>query len=286
MKETELFDRAAVLLPGALRSEALFQPVSLRQRAEEIRLRCGLGAWLRLPDRQAPLRAPVGREEIEETVLRASKSSLYTAEESMRAGYFTAEGGYRLGFGGSVILREGRVAGFRSISSVSIRIPHSVRCVADELYRSLTGCSVLVYSPPGGGKTTFLRDLIRRISDDGVRVALADERGELAALCGGIPQFDVGKNTDVIEGCPKKLAAEMLLRAMSPQVLAVDELTAEEVPLLTSGLAAGVILLATAHGRSREELRRRGIPDGLFDMAVGLEGRDGVRRYRMAEWKC
>ncbi len=286
MNGTEAFDRAAVLLPGALRSEALFQPASLRKRAEEIRLRCGMGAWLRLPEGQTPLRAPVGREEIEETLLRASKSSLYTAEESMRAGYFTAEGGYRLGFGGSVILREGRVEGFRSISSVSIRIPRCVHCVTDELLRRLGERSVLIYSAPGGGKTTFLRDLIRRVSDGGVRVSLADERGELAALCGGVPQFDVGKHTDVIEGCPKRFAAEMLLRTMSPQVLAVDEVTAEEAPLLSSGLAAGVRLLATAHAGSREELRRRGVPDGLFDAAVGIEVRDGVRRYRVEEWKC
>ena len=286
MKETEIFDRAAVLLPGALRSEALFQPEEIRKSAEEIRLRCGLGAWLCLPDRQLALHSPVGREEIEETVLRASKCSLYAAEESMRAGYFTAEGGYRLGFGGSVILRDGRVAGFRSISSVSIRIPHSVKCVTDELLHSLEGRSVLIYSAPGGGKTTLLRDLIRRTSDSGERVSLVDERGELAALCGGIPQFDVGRHTDVLEGCSKGTAAEMLLRSMSPRVLAVDELTSAEVPLLSSGLSAGVRLLATAHGRSPEELRSRRIPRELFDAVVGIEVEEGLRRYHVEDWKC
>jgi stage III sporulation protein AA len=283
---TECFDRAALMLPGALRSEALFQPEELRRQTEEIRLRCGLGAWLCLPGRTVRLPSPVGPAEMEETVEKATKSSLYTAEESLRHGYFTAEGGYRLGFGGCLILREGEPAGFRSISSVSIRIPHAVHCVSDELLARLEGCSVLVYSPPGGGKTTFLRDLVRRISDGGVRVSLVDERGELAALSGGVPQFDVGCHTDVLEGCPKLAASEMLLRTMSPQVLAVDELTGREMPLLSSGLASGVRLLATAHASDLEGLLRRGISKGRFDLAVRIESSGAGRSYRVEELRC
>ena len=185
MKGTESYDRAALLLPGALRAEALFQPEEYRRMAEELRLRCGLGAWLCLPGQTVRFRAPVGRDEIEETLERATKSSFYTAEESLRSGYFTAEGGFRLGLGGSLLLREGQPAGFRSVSSISIRIPHAVSCVKDELLSRLEGKSVLIYSPPGGGKTTFLRDLVRRISDSGQRVSLVDERKELVLYSNG-----------------------------------------------------------------------------------------------------
>ena len=286
MKGTESYDRAALLLPGALRAEALFQPEEYRRMAEELRLRCGLGAWLCLPGQTVRFRAPVGRDEIEETLERATKSSFYTAEESLRSGYFTAEGGFRLGLGGSLLLREGQPAGFRSVSSISIRIPHAVSCVKDELLSRLEGKSVLIYSPPGGGKTTFLRDLVRRISDSGQRVSLVDERGELAALWEGVPQFDVGSHTDVIEGCPKLIAAEMLLRTMSPQVLAVDELSSGEMPLLSSGLAAGVQLLATAHAADLGELRSRGIGGGRFSLAVGIGRSGGERRYRVEELPC
>lgn len=286
MKETDCYDRAAALLPGPLRAEALFQPEEYRAQAEEIRLRSGLGAWLCLPGRTVRFHAPVGPAEIEDTVLRATKSSLYTAEESLRSGYFTAEGGFRLGFCGSSMLRDGRHDGFRSISSVSIRIPHAVHCVTDELFAALAGQSVLIYSPPGGGKTTFLRDLVRRVSENGTRVSLVDERGELAALSGSVPQFDVGCHTDVLEGCPKLAAAEMLLRAMSPQVLAVDELTSAELPLLTSGLAAGVLLLATAHAKDRHELMRRGIAGGRFDLAVGISWNGKERCYHVEELGC
>ena len=286
MSRTESYDRAALLLPGALRAEALFQPEEVRMQAEELRLRSGLGAWLCLRGGVLRFQTPVGREEIQETLERATKSSLYTVEESLRAGYITAQGGYRLGLGGSLFLREGRPAGFRSISSLSIRIPRSVRCVTDEMLTRLKGKSVLIYSPPGGGKTTFLRDLVRRISDDGTRVSLVDERGELAALSEGVPQFDVGRHTDVLEGCPKEAAAEMLLRTMAPQVLAVDELSSGEMPLLTSSLAAGVRLLATVHAGNKEELLRREISFGRFDLAVGIFREGGQRCYRVEELGC
>ena len=286
MRGTECFDRAALLLPGALRAEALFQPEDRRRQAEEIRLRSGLGAWLCLPGESVRLTSPVGPGEIEETLQRATKCSFYMAEESLREGYFTAEGGFRLGFGGSLVLRSGQPAGFRSISSLSIRIPHAVECISDELYSILQGKSVIVYSPPGGGKTTFLRDLVRRISDGGTRVSLVDERGELAALSDGVPQFDVGNHTDVIEGCPKLKASEMLLRTMSPQVLAMDELTREEIPILTSGLSAGVRLLATAHAAGLRELLQKGVTCGRFDLAVGIAYSGGKRSYRVEELAC
>ena len=286
MKGTECFDRAALLLPGALRAEALFQPEERRMQAEEIRLRSGVGAWLCLPGQSVRLLSPVGPGVIEETLERATKCSFYMAEESLREGYFTASGGFRLGVGGSLVLRNGQTGGFRSISSLSIRIPHAVKCITDELFSVLWGKSVIVYSPPGGGKTTFLRDLVRRISDAGTRVSLVDERGELAALSEGVPQFDVGRHTDVIEGCPKLKAAEMLLRTMTPQVLAMDELTREELPVLNSGISAGVRLLATAHAADKRELFQRGLVCGRFDLAVGIEYSGGKRCYRVEEVAC
>ena len=108
----------------------------------------------------------------------------------------------------------------------------------------------------------------------------------MAALSGGVPQFDVGRHTDVIEGCPKLIGSEMLLRTMSPQVLAVDELSTAEMPFLSSGLAAGVILLATAHGGDMEELKRRGISAGRFDLALRIESGGGTRSYHVEEMAC
>ena len=286
MRETERFDRAAALLPPRLRGEALFLPEEQKASAEEIRLRCGGGATLLLGEGELALPGTVSAAELAETVERVTKGSFYAAEESLRKGYFTAEGGFRVGFGGSVVCREGACTGFRSISSLCIRIPRAVACVEDGLLAALRERSVLIYSVPGAGKTTFLRDLIRRLSDGGKTVALADERGELAALSGGVPQFDVGCRTDVLEGCPKGVAAEMLLRTMAPQVLALDELGAGDIPPLTRGAVSGVRLLATAHASSRTELLRKSLPLELFDALVHIERAGGRRSYRLEEVPC
>ncbi len=286
MRDTERFDRAAALLPALLRASALFLPEERKLEAEEIRLRCGAGASLRLAEGELRLPGSVSPAELGETVERVTKSSFYAAEESLKTGYFTAEGGYRVGFCGSVVRKDGRCTGYRSISSLCIRIPREVPCVGDELLSALRGRSVLIYSRPGCGKTTFLRDLVRRLSDGGQTVALADERGELAALSGGVPQLDVGGCTDVLEGCPKAAAAEMLLRTMSPQVLAMDELGTEDLPVLRRGAVSGVRILATAHASSREELERKGVPLELFDVLVRIERDGGRRAYRLEDASC
>ena len=286
MRDTERFDRAAALLPAALRASALFLPEERKIGAEELRLRCGAGAFLRLAEGEVRLAGNVSASELGEAVEKITKSSFYAAEESLKYGFFTAEGGYRVGFCGSVIRKDGVCTGFRSVSSLCIRIPREVRCVKDELFFSLRDRSVLIFSRPGCGKTTFLRDLVRRLSDGGQTVALADERGELAALSGGVPRFDVGGCTDVLEGCPKAQAAEILLRTMAPQVLAMDELGAEDLSILQRGAVSGVRVLATAHAASREELERKGIPLELFDVLVRIERHGARRAYRLEERSC
>lgn len=151
--------------------------------------------------------------------------------------------------------------------------------------------STLILAPPGMGKTTLLRDLIRALSSgEGCpphRVSLADERGEVAALYRGVPQLDVGPGTDVMEGCPKAMALMLLLRGMGPQVLAADEITApEDVKALLTAAGCGVSLLATAHGESREDLRRRPLyrpllEEGIFRRLVLIDGQGDARRYRV-----
>ncbi len=286
MRESELFDRAASMLPASLRPAALFLPEERKREAEEIRLRSGVGAFLRFADHELRLPGKLGPGEMGEAVERITQGSYYAAQESLPEGYYTAEGGFRVGFGGSVLMKNGRCAGFRSISSLCIRIPRAVACVDDELLAALSDRSVLIYSAPGAGKTTFLRELVRRISEAGKQVAVADERGELAALSGGVPQFDLGCHTDVLEGCPKGTAAEMLLRTMSPQVLAMDELGAWDLPPLSVSLLSGVRLLATAHASRREELAEKGLPLSLFQVLVHIEKKKGLRSYRLEGAGC
>ena len=281
--DTERFDRAAALLPERLRGELLFLDPELRAGAEEIRLYCGRGLRAVTETGIVPLRGSVAREDLEYVLERASRSSLHTVQESLRRGYLTAPGGYRIGVCGAVVLKDGEPRGCRQLSSLCIRIPRQVPCVSPELEDRLLDKSLLILSPPGGGKTTFLRDLVRLASDAGRRVCLVDERGELAALEAGIPRFDVGRNTDGLEGCPKADGVEMLLRSMSPQVIAMDELGAAEGEAVRRAADSGVAVWASLHCASPEELARKPLPRQVFRYGV-LILREGSRRiYREVE---
>ena len=286
------FDGAAALLPYEIRTLALRLPAARKQETEEFRLRVGRpalcsanGAERLLIDETAPL--PVRASDIAQVLEVATRSSVHSALESLRSGFVTVPGGHRVGVCGTAAIREGEVHMIRSISSLSIRIAKEHRgaadCVLSQLYEEGQFQSTILLSKPGIGKTTLLRDLIRQLSDSGLRVAVADERGEIAALSGQMPQFDVGAHTDVLEGAPKALAMLMLLRTMSPMVLAADEITAsEDVSAIETAANCGVTLLATVHAESLADMQSRpalhGILErGIFRRAVVLSRTDGGR---------
>ena len=161
---------------------------------------------------------------------RATGASVYAAGEQIRQGYLQTAGGCRVGLCGCAYGQAaGQIDGIRQLSSVSVRIPHAVPGCADALLPQLLKdgfCSTLILSPPGNGKTTLLRECVRCLSDLGTRISLMDERGEIAAVQNRAPQFDVGANTDVMTGGQKAVCCMMLLRAMRPDVLAFDEISA------------------------------------------------------------
>ena len=278
--DTDVFDRAAALLPERLRRELLFLDPALRAAAEELRLYCGRGLRAVLDTGIVPLPGSVSREDLEYVLERASRSSLHAVQDSLRQGFVTAPGGCRVGVCGAAVVKEGEPRGFRQLSSLCIRIPRQIPCVPPRLAERLLDKSLLILSPPGGGKTTFLRDLVRLASDGGRRVCLVDDRGELAALSGGVPQFDVGQNTDVLEGCPKAAGVEMLLRSMSPQVIAMDELGAAEGEAVRRAADSGVTVWASLHCASPEELTRKAFPRQVFRQGVLICRERGKRSYR------
>lgn len=287
------FSLAAGLLPAELRACALALPDSIRRRAEELRLRTGYPPTVVLPEgeRAIPGRAVSGHD-LECVLTAATGASVHTASDSIRNGYVTARGGVRLGLCGTASVQDGEICGIRRLTSVCIRIPRQCRGCADAVYAALTEdgfTDTLLVSPPGGGKTTLLRELVRRLSESGYRVALADERGEVAGVCGGAPRFDVGAHTDVLTGAPKGTGALLLLRAMSPQVLAMDEITAAE-DLRAARFAAncGVRLLATAHAGDLDELRQRPayrtlLREKIFRRAVIIGIRGAERSYQLQQ---
>ena len=247
------YEAACALLPRRLREAALAVPE--KEKVEELRLRQGGRLTLTLPEGEVPVPGTrVTGEDLEAVLDIATGSSRYTASQSLRQGYLTAEGGFRIGVCGTAVLEGGEVALYRDLSSLNIRIPREQIGLADRVLPGLLAEgrleSTIVISPPGGGKTTLLRDLVRALSDEkNLRVSLVDERGELAAVHRGVPQLQVGRHTDVLDACPKAQAIPTLLRAMNPQVIAVDEVAvAGDVAALEQAAGAGVVLLATVHG--------------------------------------
>ena len=293
----EPFDRAARLLHGELRLRALGISDDIKVRTEELRLRVGQPLHLTLPEGELPLwGTEVSTGDLEQVLDEATEFSRYTAARSIRQGYLTAPGGFRVGVCGRIY--AGPEGGLQDISSVAIRIPRPCRGIAESVLPALLAesrpLSTLILSSPGGGKTTLLRDLVRLLGNGTescppLAVSLVDERGELAAMYRGRPQMDVGRQTDVMEGLAKSAAVPILLRAMRPQVIALDEIALpEDVDAVRAAAGCGAVLLATIHAPSLEDLRQRPLGQALlscsvFRRAVILSLENGRRRSRVEE---
>ena len=292
MKEEERrYEEAARVLPGRLREQALAQPPEVRQMAEEFRLRAGQPLVVLLPEGERSLGAAVTPEDLETLCDLATDYSRYAAEETLREGYLSVRGGFRVGLCGTAVMKDGESTALRDLSSAAVRIAREQRgigeAVAPRLFRDGRYQNTLLLSPPGGGKTTLLRDLVRQLSQgEGVppqRITLIDEREEIAVMYRGQPQMDVGPRTDVLSGCPKALAISMALRAMNPQIIAVDKITVrEDLRAISQAAGCGVALLATIHAANVEELQAKPLYQELmagrvFRQAVlirtGPEGR-------------
>lgn len=197
------------------------------------------------------------------------ENSVYAYLDDIKQGFITIKGGHRVGFSGRAVVIGGHVENFREISSLNIRIAREVIGAANEIIENVLDgngvISTLIVSPPMGGKTTVLRDLTRQISNRGIKVSAADDRGELAALYHGIPQNDIGLQTDVMENAPKSEAVLMMLRSMSPQLIVTDEIASEaDAAAVMQCFGTGVAVIGSAHGSSFEEIEHRGILQPLL----------------------
>lgn len=265
--------QALTVCPEAVKRAVSALSPDKQEKLEELRFRLGQPVFYRWDSREEIL--DCGRTKtgwLEQMVGNATGQAVYAAQEMLRQGFVTLPGGHRMGLCGTGVYQRGELTSIREISSLNLRVAKSLRGVADEAktYLWTHPASTLVIGPPGRGKTTLLRDLIRQLSQDfGWRICVADERMELAACMDGLPQFDLGCHTDVMSAVKKSLAISLMLRSMNPQWIALDEITAkEDVEAMMQASYCGVQFLATAHAANREELSRRQVYRELLERRI------------------
>lgn len=282
------------LLSPPLRARVARLPEPVLGRLQEIRIREGrpleVGWGLEYgfvgdagePTRNAQAAYRPTRSDCSALLEALTQHSLYTFEEELKRGYITVAGGHRVGLAGRVLIEGGRVRSVKDVAGFNIRLAKEWKNAGARLLPQLLDpvsgepLHTLIVSPPCQGKTTMIRDLARLLSEgaggasDGLplrpgarrsyKVGVVDERSEIAASVKGVPTFDLGPRTDVLDGCPKAEGMMMMIRSMSPEVLVVDEIgRAEDAEAVHEALHAGIAVLATAHGRDVREIRQRPI---------------------------
>ena len=215
----------------------------------------------------------VSRAELQKAFMLICDNSVYAHTNELVQGFITLKGGHRVGVCGKAVLENEKIKTFKDISSLNYRIAKEVVGAADSVINHVvcneSVLSTLIISPPRWGKTTLLRDLARQISNAGFVTGIVDDRGEIAAMYDGVPQNDVGAQTDILDNVHKSQGVLMLLKTMAPDVIINDEIASEEdAEAISLAAGTGVAIIATTHGTRIEDVKNRQILNPLFDKKV------------------
>ena len=259
----------------------------------EIRLRVGRNILLVTSDVEVEVDYIVNLKDMLDILVKVSKNSIYAIQNEINNGFVVINGGHRIGICGEVVTENGNIKNIKNINSMNIRVARQLIGVADKVMPYIVNNgnvqNTIIISPPGCGKTTILRDIVRQISSGvkildfkGKNVGLVDERGEIAAVSLGIPNLDVGLRTDIMSNVPKSIGMQMLVRSMGIDVIATDEIGGkEDFEAIKYANSSGVNLVFTMHGNDisdvykKEEIKKL-LNDGIFSVAIILSRKNGV----------
>ena len=228
------------------------------------------------------------KEMIEDIVYKASDFSIYSVNEQIKQGFIMLENGVRIGLCGSVVTENNQTKTMKNWTSLNIRIPHQIKnislCAFDDIVSEFGIKNTLIISPPGAGKTTFLRDFIYQLSESNycLNVCVIDERGEIAG--GDNSGINLGNFCDVISYSTKKQGFSLSIRSMNPSLIVTDEIgTEEDCQCLIDAMNCGVKVMATIHASSIEELKHKKffekLPPYYFERYVLFSNREGPGTY-------
>ncbi len=254
----------------------------VKDELQEIRIRIDRPLILKLRDKELIVEYKISQNEILQIVERLCENSIYAYKKQLCEGYITIRGGHRVGITGTAVIENGEIINIKYITSLNFRIAREVPNCSNKIIGQVIDIknknifNTLIVSPPGKGKTTILRDLIKNLSNGinginfkGKTCGVVDERGEISAMYRGVPQNDVGIRTDIIDNVSKAKGIKILIRTMAPEIIACDEIGGnEDIQAIEDAMLSGVKGVFTMHGKNIEDVHSNQLVKKLIDKKI------------------